>query len=1436
MQVHVNPVFDLGITAHDVTVTPGQTGGITLPVSLTGVGVDSSESLADISFTLPAGWTATGYGLTGAQAGIGTLTHNADGTTGVSIPQSLLATTRIEPPAGFKGDTHLTLHATLTDSGVDTHLDLPITLTVVSPNIAPTVTASAAAPADLGATLEDTSKTFTEADLLRMVGAHDADAGNVLHVGSVTVDPKFGAFSKDAVMGDWTFTPAADFHGDQVPLTISVTDGTTSTDAHAKLAVTAVDDVLTVAADATHPAAMPDIAVNTETTFTKAQLLQLVGATDPDGDALSITEVHIDPRAGYFAPLPNGDFIFKPVANFHADDLDITLKVTDGTSTIEAHAQLDIKATPGQLKIDSVDNALHTASSFETTAADLTIHGSAVGLPDGTPITVHLADKNHPENTFDLQTAVTGGSWSLSFNQSKVLAPGNHDWSVSASATDLFGTQVNASTKVIYQDAPTASAQHGAAATTLDLLSGSIAGTAVQHVQYSSDGGRSWSDQVPAGFTLAADGHTLQVDPTSSAFSSLAHGQQQQVQVRYEMAQAGDPSATIHQTASVTITGSNHGPTVTAVDAGHAANLGATAEDTARTFTEADLIRMVGGSDADHDSLHVAAVRISPEYGSFAHDAASGAWTFTPAANYDGSHLPISIEVTDGQATATSHAMIDITPVADTPVLGVSLGAVQMTAAAGAAAQQVDAVSPGAAYGPTVPQDFGGMYGHGAGMKPADDSYIDELKAIVVGGHIYQVIGIQEVDNGSGVLQKVAVLDVSGSINDLIVSGGQTVTFIFNDNAPHTSMQWELKVYNRPGDAGYDYINDMAGWSPIAVDRLAHAAPSDSHFTASIPEDTGVELNITLSDPDASEHLSLQVAGLPQGATLSAGTHNADGSWTLAPGDLPGLIMTPPQDYSGDIHLTVKATSTEPADHSLSAEKVVQLDISVDPVAEKPSLSVADLADSQEHSGAVALDIHVDVHHDDGETLSITIENLPPGAVLSAGTDNHDGSWTLSPAQLQGLKITPEADWSGSFALKVTATSTEATGERTQVIQFVGGAVHSVLDSTIAVHDATLAVNMDDVRSVHYGQSLPLHWSAGTDHGERVVSNVGGHEGRFRLDIPNGGWKILDNANHICVLLDANEQFVFDPVNKDGDYHIFVAPEDLDSLTFIPPQGYQGESTFRLTGEIMDEGASHMVDMPFKVTVGSPAPAPAPQADAIDDQPIDTADSVVADDGSAVTAQAGDGSATGVDAHAVAPSAEAAHHDAAAPVGTDDSAHIATTEAPGSNPPAESPTADHLASSDANPDGAVTSPSGEEAHTATADTLISHDAIGALTPEAPTPPDTIHDLGTSAPASPLADYLHFADTSHGADAAGVVNDDSAYSPLGDYLAAAGVDATTATTTDAADLPPTEVLLTAGQELPESHGAPGSEHDPASQPVDLPAEVGPDEHHQHHQHH
>ena len=43
------------------------------------------------------------------------------------------------------------------------------------------------------------------------------------------------------------------------------------------------------------------------------------------------------------------------------------------------------------------------------------------------------------------------------------------------------------------------------------------------------------------------------------------------------------------------------------------------------------------------------------------------------------------------------------------------------------------------------------------------------------------------------------------------------------------------------------------------------------------------------------------------------------------------------------------------------------------------------------------------------DSSSIVISGVPDGATLSAGTDNGDGTYTVTADQLEGLTITPPA-------------------------------------------------------------------------------------------------------------------------------------------------------------------------------------------------------------------------------------------------------------------------------------------------------------------------------------------------------------------------------------------------------------------------------------------
>ncbi|MDE1148225.1 MAG: Ig-like domain-containing protein [Azospirillaceae bacterium] len=228
-------------------------------------------------------------------------------------------------------------------------------------------------------------------------------------------------------------------------------------------------------------------------------------------------------------------------------------------------------------------------------------------------------------------------------------------------------------------------------------------------------------------------------------------------------------------------------------------------------------------------------------------------------------------------------------------------------------------------------------------------------------------------------------------------------------------------------------------------------APTLSVQAAAGLEDQPIALTIAagLHAPVAGETLSVTIAGVPSGATLSAGTDNHDGTWTLTGAQLTGLTITPPTDYSGTLNLSVTAHADV---NGTTADTTGSLAVTVAPVADAPSLTVAPAVGLEDQP--IALTIAAGLHAPAaGETLSVTIAGVPAGATLSAGTDNHDGTWTLTGAQLTGLTITPPADYSGTLNLSVTA--------------------HAEVGGTSADTSSTLAVTVAPVADVPTLAVLP---------------------------------------------------------------------------------------------------------------------------------------------------------------------------------------------------------------------------------------------------------------------------------------------------------------------------------------------------------------------------
>jgi VCBS repeat-containing protein len=121
----------------------------------------------------------------------------------------------------------------------------------------------------------------------------------------------------------------------------------------------------------------------------------------------------------------------------------------------------------------------------------------------------------------------------------------------------------------------------------------------------------------------------------------------------------------------------------------------------------------------------------------------------------------------------------------------------------------------------------------------------------------------------------------------------------------------------------------------IAVNAVADV-PTLSVTPASGNQNTAIALNINaaLTDTDGSETLSLQIAGVPTSASLSAGTNLGGGLWQLTPDQLTNLTITPTTD--GTFTLAVTATATETSNNS-TASAVANLSVGVNPNSPNPS-------------------------------------------------------------------------------------------------------------------------------------------------------------------------------------------------------------------------------------------------------------------------------------------------------------------------------------------------------------------------------------------------------------------------------------------------------------------------------------------------------------------
>src|SRR3989339_463222 len=150
---------------------------------------------------------------------------------------------------------------------------------------------------------------------------------------------------------------------------------------------------------------------------------------------------------------------------------------------------------------------------------------------------------------------------------------------------------------------------------------------------------------------------------------------------------------------------------------------------------------------------------------------------------------------------------------------------------------------------------------------------------------------------------------------------------------------------NFSGSDSFTYTISSDGLSSTATVLLNVAGVADQPLVTVTDifgnEDTAIALNINaaLADTDASETLSITISGVPSGAVLSAGIHNADDSWTLTQNELTNLSITPAANSNTDFDLNIAVTATENDGSSITNNYTAHVDVAG--VAGAPTLAAS---------------------------------------------------------------------------------------------------------------------------------------------------------------------------------------------------------------------------------------------------------------------------------------------------------------------------------------------------------------------------------------------------------------------------------------------------------------------------------------------------------------
>ncbi|MFL0802012.1 MAG: retention module-containing protein [Agarilytica sp.] len=227
------------------------------------------------------------------------------------------------------------------DSGADNNsVTTSFTLLVNNINDAPFI----GAPIELGSIEEDNGITIASETLLD--GADDIDLFDILSVDSVTISGGEGDVINN---GDGTFSyvPSDNWFGD-AEFTYVISDGEGGTvENTGNLSISPVNDAPEVVA-----IDLGSVVEDGSVAITEAELL--AGATDIEGDSLSVENLVLASGQGVLSSTGPGTWSFAPAANWNGD-VSFDFDVNDGTDSTANSAALTVTAENDAPEVVAID-------------------------------------------------------------------------------------------------------------------------------------------------------------------------------------------------------------------------------------------------------------------------------------------------------------------------------------------------------------------------------------------------------------------------------------------------------------------------------------------------------------------------------------------------------------------------------------------------------------------------------------------------------------------------------------------------------------------------------------------------------------------------------------------------------------------------------------------------------------------------------------------------------------------------------------------------------------------------------------------------------------------------------------------------------------------------------------------------------------------------